>query len=720
MTLQKSSKILKSFILILSLLGGVGLLHCGGGGGLSGGGEEGGGAESGGGNFDAGFPVDIPVTIAKNIDGIDPSSLTLSDVDGSISVQKNESIKYADSDPVVELSGRMLNDNAAGATTISVYVDGALATTVVITDAAFSLEVPEAQVGLDLVMVADLPGGNVTYPVVAKVTENSFEGNVNGFALEVEITYETTIQNAAQAATNPNGTVAFLATSSSSSSSINSTIKSATSGTKFLAKTTIDGGAPETLSEEINSDIELLNYLGTTLFLVDSSDQSLKTVDSDGNVAILLTGSSSLSAPVSSLKAITSSATLDRSYCLDATINVGVANTTDGFVQFDASGNVVTLNVNSNITCTSTGMSCDIAKVVSNDFMVSDDDADYKVVMANHCSESGGFYLLWEATLDPSPSGASTSVTANPILATTQEISSVIYQGGVASYALTESDGDKVYYQSPFVDQSIFSRPMVEVSGDPVLTIDNQLFIDETSIGFATAFYTAIELDVDQNDPTTITDNVILILKETAMQSSQHVGGIIGTGTNPSFMDVSTVSYFCADQTGTYQVCETDLSAFDFATDLAIDISLFGMATEEPVAFTDVNTQASTSYQYGDTVPLGGGNSNDLFLVGLGCEDYTYCTVNTSTYAYNITAWNLDDGSISYERICEAAIELGSTSNINDARVYCTRAQVRSWFQESQLSGSMNVRVRFEVVERATAETLNVTDSPTFVFTYNP
>lgn len=704
-------------------MGGLALLHCGGGGGLSGGGEEGGGAESGSGNFEAGFPVDIPVTIAKNIDGIDPSSLTLSDVDGSISVQKNESIKYAASDPVVELSGRMLNDNSAGATTISVYVDGALATTAVITDAAFSFEVLEAYVGRDMVLVADLTGDNAdktTYPVVAKVTENSFEGNVNGFALEVEITYETTIQNAAQAATNSSGTVAFLATSSSSSSSINGTVKAAASGAKFLAKTTIDGGAPETLTEEINTDIEQLNYLGTTLYLVDSSDQSLKTVDSDGSVATLLEGSSSLSAPVSSLKAITSSSTLDRSYCLDATINVGVANTAEGFVQFDASGNVVTLNVSSNITCTSTSISCDIARVVSNDFTMSDDDADYKVVMANHCSESGGFYLLWEATLDPSPSGASTSVTANPILATTQEVSSVIYQGAVASYALTESDGDKVYYQSPFIDESIFSRPLIEVTGDPMRTIDNQLFINEDSIGFATAFYTAVELDVDQNDPTTVTDNVILVLKETAMQSDRHVGGIIGTGTNPSFMDANTVSYFCADQTGTYQVCETDLSSFDFATDLAVDISLFGMANEEPVAFTDANTQANTTYQYGDTVPLNGGNSNDLFLVGLGCEDYTYCTVNTTTYAYNITAWNLDDGSISYERICEAAIELGNTSSIDDARVYCTRQQVRSWFTESQSSGSMNVRVRFEVVERATNETLNVTDSPTFIFTYNP
>ncbi len=174
----------------------------------------------GGAGFDAGYPVDIPVPLAKGFDGVDATTMSFS-AGGATSVSA-PNLMLAATDSLGTLSGRLVDDDPCVDQRIGVILDGAVVSETFTSNCAFSFSITSSVLTQPIAIVvfedgatAD-NGGNASYPVIATVKYDTF---ISDYTLTVHITNTNgTVNDTTQAeiqklpiSGSPNGYVGFAA-----------------------------------------------------------------------------------------------------------------------------------------------------------------------------------------------------------------------------------------------------------------------------------------------------------------------------------------------------------------------------------------------------------------------------------------------------------------------------------------------------------------------------
>lgn len=210
-----------------------------------------------------GSPVDIPVTIAKNTDGIDPSSISFVDaVSGSQSVNSYQFSNVVEpefaiaSDTLVgTISGRLFSQTGV----VGVIIDGILEDQITVSNFTFSFYVYGADLNktINFVVyedetVATTTGGSISSPVTVTVKLDPFTSTYkakvaitinNDDSSDSDLAYE--IQNT-EVGTNGSGSVGHVATRSD--------------GSILLVTVSKTGGSPTTVSSSLPAVLENLVY----------------------------------------------------------------------------------------------------------------------------------------------------------------------------------------------------------------------------------------------------------------------------------------------------------------------------------------------------------------------------------------------------------------------------------------------------------------------------
>lgn len=209
-----------------------------------------------------GSPIDIPVTIAKNTDGIDPSSISFVDsISGSQSLNTYQFNNPGDanfavaSDALVgTISGRLFSQTGV----VGVVIDDILEDQITVSNYTFSFYVYGADLNKSINFVvyedeetAITTGGYTSSPVTVVVKLNPFTST---YKAKVAITINSSdssdsdlaneIQNV-EVATNGSGSVGYLATTGSS---------------KLLITVSKSGGYPVTITSSLPAVLENLVY----------------------------------------------------------------------------------------------------------------------------------------------------------------------------------------------------------------------------------------------------------------------------------------------------------------------------------------------------------------------------------------------------------------------------------------------------------------------------
>lgn len=233
-------------------------------------------------NLDGSGAIELPITIAKSIDGVDPTTLTFSATGGSSNISTPFLVdtietKYASTDSIGTITGDLLND-ATG--TVALYLDGEFTTTVD-TDSngnfSFSITSAAANTPIALVQVGSGFVGNsvddeTSAPVFMTVYYDDFREEYTAIVHISNTNSEVTTESVAldisdaQLATSHFDNVAFMGTNSSS--------------TPVVSTIGYTGGT--------NENLTLSSSLTNTLTsLVYDSDENLYGVDNNSSTATI-------------------------------------------------------------------------------------------------------------------------------------------------------------------------------------------------------------------------------------------------------------------------------------------------------------------------------------------------------------------------------------------------------------------------------------------------
>lgn len=208
--------------------------------------------ESSGAEFESGAPVEIPVPIAKDIPGIDASSITFEstgDGDGVVGILTVQTVD------LVEAS-------------IGLIANGEYVEIKVTEGGIVRFELTQDLLDTPLAVVVIGSGefeGFVSQPVIV-----IFRAQADGtISFQVFLTNTSVIQNTRLALSSENQ-VAFSATNSSDE--------------PFIGTVPVKGGSPEVLTGDTVNAIETLMYEETMLVGIDSMTSQLTFVDSEGVV----------------------------------------------------------------------------------------------------------------------------------------------------------------------------------------------------------------------------------------------------------------------------------------------------------------------------------------------------------------------------------------------------------------------------------------------------